>query len=161
MGAARVRGSHALVSVTTVFAILASDILPIFAIAAIPARYALERGAWAEAAALEPHPSAYPYTEALTYLARALGAAHTGNTAAIKASVEALQRITDALTAQRLIECLDAIRHCGSARAGLFARSRLSRLRVQCVRARGAHVPQIMRPHAATPRRCSARTPMA
>jgi tetratricopeptide (TPR) repeat protein len=72
----------------------------LFAMAAIPARYALERGAWAEAAALEPRASSYPYTEALTYVARALGAAHTGDTAVIKASIDALQRITDALTAQ-------------------------------------------------------------
>ena len=72
-----------------------------FAMAAIPARYALERGAWAEAAALEPHSNSYPYTEALTYFARALGAAHTGAIATIKASVDALQRITDALAAQK------------------------------------------------------------
>ena len=32
----------------------------VFALAAIPARYALERGAWADAAQLEPHPSKYP-----------------------------------------------------------------------------------------------------
>ena len=73
----------------------------VFAMAAIPARYALERGAWAEAATLEAHPSSYPYTEALTYLARAIGAAHTGNTATIKASIDALQHITDTLTAQK------------------------------------------------------------
>jgi tetratricopeptide (TPR) repeat protein len=71
-----------------------------FAMAAIPARYALERGAWAEAAALEPRATSYPYTEALTYLARALGAAHTGNTVVITAAIEALQRITATLTAQ-------------------------------------------------------------
>ena len=34
----------------------------VFALAAIPARYALERGAWAEAAKLEPHPSTFPYS---------------------------------------------------------------------------------------------------
>ena len=72
-----------------------------FAMAAIPARYALERGAWAEAAALEPRPSSYPYTEALTYTARALGAARTGNAAVIRASIEALQRISETLTAQK------------------------------------------------------------
>ena len=71
-----------------------------FAIAAIPARYALERGAWAEAAALQPHPSGYPYTEALTYLAHAIGAAHTGDVAALNGSIAVLQRITDALAAQ-------------------------------------------------------------
>ncbi len=73
----------------------------LFAIAAIPARYALERGAWAEAATLEPRASAYPYTEALTYTARAIGAAHTGNAAAVRASIDALQRITETLTAQK------------------------------------------------------------
>ena len=72
----------------------------IFAMAAIPARYALERGAWAEAEALAPRPSSYPYTEALTYLARALGAAHRDNADAIKASIDALHRITDTLTGQ-------------------------------------------------------------
>ena len=34
----------------------------VFALAAIPARYALERGAWADAAKLEAHPGKYPYT---------------------------------------------------------------------------------------------------
>src|SRR5258705_429402 len=53
-----------------------------FAIAAIPARYALERGAWAEAAALTPRPANTPYTEAITAFARALGAARSGNPAA-------------------------------------------------------------------------------
>ena len=71
-----------------------------FAVAAIPARYALERGAWAEAAALQPRTSGYPYTEALTYTARAIGAAHTGDTAVIKASIDALQRIGETLREQ-------------------------------------------------------------
>ena len=56
----------------------------VFALAAIPARWALERSAWAEAAALEPKASAYPYTEAMTYFARALGASHTGDLAKAK-----------------------------------------------------------------------------
>jgi tetratricopeptide (TPR) repeat protein len=72
----------------------------IFAMAAIPARYALERGAWAEAAALVPRPSDYPYTEALTHVARAIGAAHTGDRATVAASVDALQRISDAMSRQ-------------------------------------------------------------
>jgi hypothetical protein len=71
-----------------------------YAMAAIPARYALERGAWVDAANLTLRPSTYPYTEGLTHLARALGAAHTGNTALIKASIDALQQIADKLKAQ-------------------------------------------------------------
>jgi len=69
----------------------------VFALAAIPARYALERGAWAEAATLEPQPSKFPYTEAVTYFARAIGAARIGDTATIRASIEALRRIQQQL----------------------------------------------------------------
>jgi len=65
----------------------------VFALAAIPARYALERGAWAEAAKLEPHVSKFPYTEALTHFARAIGAARTRDTATIRSSLEALEKI--------------------------------------------------------------------
>ena len=69
----------------------------IFALAAIPARYALERGAWAEAAKLEPHPSKFPYTEAVTYFARAIGGARIGDTATVRTSIESLQKIHDQL----------------------------------------------------------------
>jgi tetratricopeptide (TPR) repeat protein len=49
------------------------------ALAAIPVRYALERGAWAEAAALGPRPSAYPYAEAVRHFGRAVGEARMGD----------------------------------------------------------------------------------
>jgi hypothetical protein len=70
----------------------------VFALAAIPARYALERGAWAEAARLEPHASDYPYTEALSHFARALGAARIGDTATVRSAIDALKRIKQQLT---------------------------------------------------------------
>jgi hypothetical protein len=66
-----------------------------FAIAAIPARYALERGAWAEAAALTPRPANTPYTEAITAFARALGAARSSNPAAATADIERLAELRD------------------------------------------------------------------
>ena len=47
-------------------------------LAAIPVRFALERGAWAEAAALEVRPSSYPYAEAVGRFGRAMGAARLG-----------------------------------------------------------------------------------
>lgn len=56
-----------------------------YTLAAVPARLALERRRWADAAALAPRtPAAYPWDEvpameALTHFARALGAAHTGD----------------------------------------------------------------------------------
>jgi len=72
----------------------------VFALAAIPARWVLERSAWAEAAALEPKASAYPYTEAMTYFARALGASHTGDLAKAKISIDSLASIQQRLSAK-------------------------------------------------------------
>jgi len=70
-----------------------------YAIAAIPARYALERGAWNDAAALEPRATNFPYTEAITHFARAIGGAHLGRPDVVRAAVDALQRIRDRLAA--------------------------------------------------------------
>ena len=64
-----------------------------FAIAAIPARYALERGAWAEAAALTPKPTNFPHTEGMTYFARALGAARLSRAADARPAVDSLAAI--------------------------------------------------------------------
>jgi tetratricopeptide (TPR) repeat protein len=63
------------------------------AAAAIPARYALERGAWAEAGNLPVRKSAYPYAEAITYFARALGQTRTDDLAQAKESVEKLKAL--------------------------------------------------------------------
>jgi tetratricopeptide (TPR) repeat protein len=65
----------------------------VFALAAIPARYAVERRAWREAAALVPKSTAFPYAEAMTHFARALGASHTGALAVARASVDSLAAI--------------------------------------------------------------------
>jgi hypothetical protein len=72
----------------------------VFALAAIPARWAIERGAWAEAAALEPKASNYPHTEAMTYFARALGAAQTYDLATAKAAVDSLGSIQQRLSSK-------------------------------------------------------------
>ena len=50
-----------------------------YATAAMPARFALERGDWKAAAQLAPVASKMPFTEAITHFARALGAARTGD----------------------------------------------------------------------------------
>ncbi len=70
-----------------------------FALAAVPARYALERGAWTEALALEPRPSPFPFADAITHLARALGAARTGRLVEARESIDALRRSRQQLTA--------------------------------------------------------------
>jgi hypothetical protein len=75
----------------------APGVAGVYAVAAIPARYALERGAWADAAALTPRPSAFPHTDAITHFARALGAARSGNPTAAAADIERLAALRDAL----------------------------------------------------------------
>jgi tetratricopeptide (TPR) repeat protein len=75
----------------------ASPVAAYFARAAIPARYALERGAWADAAKLEPHPSPVPFADAITYFARGLGAAHIKDSATTRASIASLEQMRDKL----------------------------------------------------------------
>ncbi len=69
----------------------------VFALAAIPARWALERRAWKEAAALVPSASDYPHTEAMTYFARALGGARTRDLATARAAIDSLASIQRSL----------------------------------------------------------------
>lgn len=72
---------------------------------AIPARYALERRRWSEAAKLPLHPGnmetfpweRYRWAEAHVHFARAIGAAHTGDTSAARQEVEKLAEIQKSL----------------------------------------------------------------
>jgi hypothetical protein len=72
----------------------------VFAIAAIPARYALERRDWRAAATLEPKASAFPWTEAMVYFARALGASHVGDTGKARIAIDSLAAIHARLQAR-------------------------------------------------------------
>jgi hypothetical protein len=73
----------------------------LFAMASIPARYALERGDWQAAASLTAEPSRFLYPEAQTWFAKALGAARTGDAAAAQGAIAELTRIRDELTAKK------------------------------------------------------------
>jgi tetratricopeptide (TPR) repeat protein len=76
-----------------------------YAFAAIPARYALERRQWSEAAKLPLQPGTvknipwqkFPWAEAHIRLARAIGAARSGDTASAREEVEQLASIRQAL----------------------------------------------------------------
>jgi hypothetical protein len=68
-----------------------------YAFAAIPARYTLERRRWSEAAQLEPRPSNVKYTEAITYFARAIGAARSGDVASARDNADKLQALQTGL----------------------------------------------------------------
>jgi hypothetical protein len=73
----------------------------VYALAAIPARYALERHAWAEAVALTPKTTDVPYADAITHFARAIGAARLGDTTTVRASVDALAQLREKLLTMR------------------------------------------------------------
>jgi tetratricopeptide (TPR) repeat protein len=70
-----------------------------FALAAMPARFAMERGAWEEAAALTPQPTKFAFADATTHFARAVGLARSGKPEAAADDIKALQRLADALRA--------------------------------------------------------------
>ena len=72
-----------------------------YAQSAMPARYAVERGDWKQAAGLTPNPSQWPFTVALTYYAHALGAARSGDPAAAEQNVQELVKLRDALKAAK------------------------------------------------------------
>jgi tetratricopeptide (TPR) repeat protein len=67
------------------------------AFAAIPARYALERGRWTEARVLPIRP-AYPAADAITHFARAMGAARSGDVSSARRDIEHLWSLRDKLT---------------------------------------------------------------
>jgi tetratricopeptide (TPR) repeat protein len=68
-----------------------------YARAAIPARFAVERSQWQEAAQLpDPDQSEFPYTSAIRFFARALGAARSGD---VRAAERDLVRLKEAETA--------------------------------------------------------------
>jgi tetratricopeptide (TPR) repeat protein len=77
-----------------------------YALAAIPARYTLERRRWTEAASLTLQPnefplSRFPQAEAVAVFARALGAARSGDAAAAKKDLARLQVLRDTLVAAK------------------------------------------------------------
>jgi tetratricopeptide (TPR) repeat protein len=74
----------------------------LYAMGTSPARYAVERHQWAEAAALEVPPNTFPggraaWTEANLHFARALGLSHTGKTEAARMEVQKLASLRDTL----------------------------------------------------------------
>jgi hypothetical protein len=68
-----------------------------FALAAIPARYALERRDWQQAEQLALRETPFPFTDAITWFARGLAAARLGHTAAANEASTALKLIQERL----------------------------------------------------------------
>lgn len=82
--------------------VAATNIAYISGFAAIPVRYAIERGQWAEARVLDAPATAYPYVDAITAFGRGLGAARSGDATAARQEADKLQVIR-----KRLLEAKD------------------------------------------------------
>lgn len=92
-----------------------------FHVASIPARYALERHAWEEAAALVPRPDVagldwdrFPWPEAVTWFARGLGSA----------------RLDDAEGARRAVDRLDALEAAAAASGEVLFSAKIRALKL-------------------------------
>jgi tetratricopeptide (TPR) repeat protein len=77
-----------------------------YGMASVPARYALERKRWSDAAALTVRPAnlpwdRYAYAEAVTYFASGVGKARSGNPAGARADIEQLNRLRQMLLGQK------------------------------------------------------------
>ena len=73
-----------------------------YALAAVPTRYAIERGKWSEAAKLELRPAGFPWekfrwAEAIVVFGRALGTARLGDLEAARAALDRLATIKSEL----------------------------------------------------------------
>jgi tetratricopeptide (TPR) repeat protein len=69
----------------------------VYALAASPARYTIERNDWKGAAELQVRPTPAAHVQAITHFARALGAARIGNTDAAKTDIAKLAELRDKL----------------------------------------------------------------
>jgi tetratricopeptide (TPR) repeat protein len=68
-----------------------------FALAAIPARYALELQDWKQAAQLTVRETSFPHTDAITCFVRGLAAARLGRATAAQGSLASLRQIRERL----------------------------------------------------------------
>jgi tetratricopeptide (TPR) repeat protein len=99
-----------------------------FSLAAIPARYALERRAWKDAAALTVRPAAfpwekYPFAEANVHFARAVGGARSGDLKTAREAVAKLESLQAALRGSKGFDWATQVEIQRRAAAGWLARA--------------------------------------
>ncbi|MFN0149891.1 MAG: tetratricopeptide repeat protein [bacterium] len=101
------------------------DFAAAYAFGAIPARFALERRQWKEAAMLEKHPMPFwgslPFAEGHIAFARAVGAARSGDLAAAAEAADLLQTLAGAVDVTRYRYFADQMGIQRSAALGLIA----------------------------------------
>jgi tetratricopeptide (TPR) repeat protein len=99
-----------------------------YALASVPARHALERRAWKDAAALTPQPATfpwakYPYAKAIVHFTRAVGGARGGDLEMARREVATLVEIQAALKGQKGFDWASQVEVQRLAAAGWLARA--------------------------------------
>ncbi len=100
----------------------------LYATAAIPARYAVERRRWSEAASLPLRPGLFPggrysWAEANIHFARALGSARSGDTAASQKELQGLEQLREILVRAKEMYWADQVELQRRAAAAWVARA--------------------------------------
>ncbi len=72
-----------------------------YALAAMPARFVMERRAWGEAIALQPRTTPFLFPDAITHFARGLGYARSGDAASARKEELRLAQLRDGLAQQK------------------------------------------------------------
>ncbi|CAN5708713.1 hypothetical protein BH23GEM9_BH23GEM9_17410 [soil metagenome] len=119
--------------------------------AAMPARYALERDAWAEAASLRLPTGVPPYAEAVTRFARVVGAARSGRVEAAAPDLEALERLSRELTERGAVEWATRVAAQRLAAAAWLAHARGDSQTALKLAAEGADLEDTIEKHPVTP----------
>ena len=98
-----------------------------YALAAVPARHALERRAWKEASALTAQPTfpweKYPYAKAIVHFARAVGGARAGDLETARQDLTTLTGIQASLQGQKGFDWATQVEIQRRAAAGWVARA--------------------------------------
>jgi tetratricopeptide (TPR) repeat protein len=98
-----------------------------YALAATPARHALERRAWKEAAAVKLAPpipwAKYPYAEAIVHYARSVGSSRSGDLETARQELATLAGIQSALKGQKGFDWATQVEIQRRAAAGWLARA--------------------------------------
>jgi tetratricopeptide (TPR) repeat protein len=81
----------------------------VYALVAFPARYELEMHHWSEAASLTPVKGAHSGDDSITYWARAIGAARSGNVSQARADVDHIDAIYKTLLNQKKKNSAEAV----------------------------------------------------
>ena len=127
-----------------------------YALVAVPARYALERRSWNEAAALTMPATTfpwarYPWAEAIIAYTHSLGAARSGNVAAAEKDVERLAALRDALTQTKNGYWADQVEVQRRAAAAFVARAKGNQSEALTLLRSAADLESTMDKHPVTP----------